>query len=88
MRYEYDSEKSRSNKIKHGIDFEEAQALWEDTKRLQAPIMQPGEKRYLVIGAIGETRWTAIITYRGETVRIISVRRARAEEVKRYETGN
>ena len=88
MRYEYDPAKSQNNKSKHGIDFEEAQELWNDDKRLQAPVMRPGEKRYLVIGTIGEKRWTAIITYRGETIRIISVRRARMEEVQRYETEN
>jgi len=85
MKFEYDPAKSESNKAKHGIDFEEAQALWRDVDRLEAPIVRPGEKRYLLIGLIDALHWTAIITYRDEAIRIISVRRSRHDEVKRYE---
>jgi len=85
MDFEYDPNKSVSNKEKHGIDFEEAKALWKDVARLEARILRPGEKRYLLIGLIGSIHWTAIITYRGEAVRIISVRRSRRDEVMHYE---
>ena len=85
MKVEYDPNKSATNKIKHGIDFKEALALWQDADRLEARILRPGEKRSLLVGLIGSLHWTAIITYRGETVRIISVRRSRHDEVERYE---
>ena len=85
MKFEYDPAKSESNKAKHGIDFEEAQALWRDVERLEARIVRPGEKRYLLVGLIDALHWTAIITYRLGAVRIISVRRARHDEVERYE---
>ena len=85
MRFEYDPAKSAGNKAKHGIDFEEAQALWKDVERLEARIMRPGEKRHLLVGLIGSLHWTAIFTYRGEVARIISVRRSRRDEVERYE---
>jgi len=85
MRFVYDPAKSESNKTKHGIDFEEARTLWNDVDRLEARILHPGEKRYLLVGLIDGLHWTAIITYRGETVRIISVRRSRHDEVLRYE---
>ena len=85
MKFEYDPVKSAGNKAKHGIDFEEAKALWKDEDRLEAMILRPGEKRYLLVGLIGSLHWTAIITYRGEAVRIISVRHARHDEVERYE---
>ena len=85
MKFEYDPAKSENNKAKHGIDFEEAQALWKDIGRLEAPILRPGEQRYLLVGLIDSLYWTAIITYRGEVVRIISVRRSRHDEVERYE---
>ncbi|GFH63375.1 MAG: BrnT family toxin [Candidatus Desulfovibrio kirbyi] len=85
MKFEYDPAKSLSNKTKHGIDFEEAKALWNDVDRLEALILRPGEKRYLLVGLIDSHHWTAIITYRGEAVRIISVRRSQNDEVKRYE---
>ena len=85
MRFEYDPAKSMGNKAKHGIDFDEAQALWKDEDRLEAMIMRPGEKRCLLVGLIDSLHWTAIITYRGEVARIISVRRSRHDEVERYE---
>lgn len=85
MIFEYDYNKSQSNKEKHGLDFEEAKALWHDEHRLEAPITRLGEERYLVIGCVWGKFWTAVITYRKEAVRIISVRRARPEEVKHYE---
>jgi len=85
MKFEYDPAKSVGNKAKHGIDFEEAKALWQDVERLEAIILRPGEKRYLLVALIGSYHWTAIITYRGEVVRIISVRRSRHDEVERYE---
>jgi len=85
MHFEYDPAKSESNKVKHGIGFEEARALWNDVDRLEARILRPGEQRYLLVGLVGGLHWTAIITYRGEGVRIISVRRSRHDEVERYE---
>jgi len=76
--FEFDERKSRINKLKHGIDFVEAQAIWLDkhVKRVRAD--HPVETRFLVIGSIGSKHWTAVITYRGDCVRLISVRRSRA----------
>ena len=82
--FEFDERKSRINKLKHGIDFVEAQALWLDeaVKRVKAD--HPAEKRFLVIGSIASKHWTAGITYRGDCVRLISARRSRAEEIEEY----
>ena len=85
MDFEYDPEKSRRNREKHGIDFDEAQALWDDPELLEIPARTVDEPRYLVIGRIGGRHWSAVITYRDERVRLISVRRARSEEVALYE---
>lgn len=85
MKYEYDPNKSFANREKHGIDFEEAKALWQDVDVLQVRVNRPGEERYIIIGRIGGKHWTAVITYRGTYIRIISVRRARKEEVTLYE---
>jgi uncharacterized DUF497 family protein len=84
MRFEFDSKKSAANKAKHGIDFIEAQAIFGDPDRLEIPARTVDEPRYQVIGRIGETIWSAFITYRNENIRIISVRRARSEEEARY----
>jgi uncharacterized protein len=86
MVFEYDPVKSESNRIKHGIDFLEAQALWSDPMLLEIPAKTTDEPRYLVIGLLGDKHWSAVMTYRGDKIRLISVRRARAEEVALYES--
>lgn len=86
MPFEYDPKKRQSNREKHGIDFEEAQALWADIDRLEIPAKPLDEPRYLVVGKIGGKYWSAAITYRGENVRIISVWRSRDEEIELYES--
>jgi len=86
MRFEYDSEKSDSNKEKHGIDFSAAQALWYDPDYIEIPALTADEARFLVIGKIDGKHWSGVITYRGESVRIISVRRSRKEEIDVYES--
>lgn len=85
MLFEYDPSKSVANKAKHGIDFEEAKALWADPWLLEVPAKTEGEPRFLVIGQIDGRHWAAIWTPRGAAVRIISVRRARKEEIGYYE---
>ena len=86
MPFEYDSQKSQSNSRKHGINFDEAQSIWDDENRLEIPARITDEPRYLVIGIIEGKFWSAVITYRGENVRIISVRRSRDEEIELYES--
>ena len=83
--FEFDPAKSKENLAKHGIDFVQAQALWLDLKLVEIPARTSGEPRWLVVGRIGEGHWSAVITYREDTIRIISVRRARREEVRIYE---
>lgn len=85
MAFEFDERKSRANKAKHGIDFVEAQALWLDEELVEAPTRSAGEERFLVVGQMGDRHWSAFVTYRGENIRLISVRRSRPEEVAIYE---
>jgi uncharacterized DUF497 family protein len=84
--FEFDIAKSESNLAKHGIDFVEAQGLWNDPMLLEIPAKTDDKPRYLVIGQIDGKHWSAVITYRGVNVRLISVRRARTEEVALYES--
>jgi uncharacterized protein len=86
MNFEFNPKKSDSNKNKHGIDFIEAQELWNDIDLLEIPAKTTDELRFLVIGKIDENYWTGIITYRNDNIRIISVRRARNEEIELYES--
>ena len=86
MEFEFDPRKSAVNKRKHGIDFVEAQALWDDEDLIEVPARTTDERRFLVIGRIAEKHWSGVITYRDDTIRIISVRRSRKEEVEIYES--
>ena len=86
MEFEFDPHKSEANKLKHGIDFVEAQALWNDPELIEVPARTVDKPRHLVVGRIGETHWSGIIAYRGERVRIISVRPSRKEEIEIYES--
>ena len=82
--FEFDERKSILNKAKHGIDFVEAQAIWDDVDRMEIPARSLDEPRHQVIGRIREEIWSVFITYRNEKIRIISARRARADEKARY----
>ena len=88
MGFEYDPKKSAENKRKHGIDFEEAQALWLDAARAEIPARVTDESRWLVIGQIAGNHWSAVITRRNDDIRLISVRRSRDEEVAIYESAS
>jgi hypothetical protein len=84
MEFEFDPEKSSSNKEKHGIDFFEAQELWGDPRHVLVPARSTSENRYAVIGMTQGKIWTCIFTEREENLRIISARRARHGEEQAY----
>jgi uncharacterized DUF497 family protein len=84
--FEFDEEKSLINKRKHGIDFLEAQEIWEDNDRLIIPARTNDEPRFLIIGKFRKKLWSAIFTIRNENIRIISVRRSRKDEIDIYES--
>lgn len=85
MEFEYDPQKSARNLAKHGIDFEQAQLLWCGTTVTLPSLADCGEARFVVLGMIDGKHWSAVVTYRGENVRIISVRRSRAKEAEYYD---
>jgi uncharacterized protein len=86
MGFEYDSNKSAENRRKHSIDFDEAQELWADSGLVEIPARTTDEPRWLLVGKIDQKYWSAVITRRGENIRLISVRRSRDEEVAIYES--
>lgn len=85
MKFEFDPVKSKTNKSKHGLDFKEAQVLWEDVDVIEIRVKTTEEERYVVIGKIKDKHWTCVITYRKDKIRIISIRRSRESEVSIYE---
>ena len=86
LAFEYHEPKSQANFAEYGIDFVEAQRLWNDPDLLEIPAKTEDEARFLIIGQIDEVHWSAVITYRRAHIRIISVRRSRTEEVALYES--
>ena len=84
--FEFDETKNQANLKKHGIDFIDAQLLWNDPRLLEIPAKTEDEPRYLIVGVINNKHWSAVITYRGANVRLVSVRRSRTEEVALYES--
>jgi uncharacterized DUF497 family protein len=85
MRFEFDPRKSANNKLKHGIDFIEAQSLW----AVRAVVLKSdrsSEVRYARIATQADGKlWTAIYTHRDENGRIISVRPASRGDRRIYE---
>ena len=85
MDFAFDPAKSPANLREHGIDFLAAQGLWRDTSLLEIPARTNNEERFLVIARHLGKHWSAVITYRQQVIRLISVRRSRPEEVQLYE---
>ena len=79
MEFEYDINKSKTNKEKHGINFEEAKAVWLSSNAVM-PAITRGEKRFMIIGRIGQGTYSCIFTLRKGKIRIISCRKARDKE--------
>ena len=85
-KFEFDQSKSELNLDKHGIDFNEAKVLWNDPYLVEIPANTQDEPRHIVIAKLNGKHWSGVITYRGDNIRIISVRRSRKEEVNLYES--
>lgn len=85
MKFVFDPAKSTANRAKHGMDFEDAQRLWDDDYLLEAAARTTDEPRFVIIAKLNGKHWCAVWTPVGDAVRIISVRRARKEEIAAYE---
>jgi uncharacterized DUF497 family protein len=85
MGYEFDEAKSAPNKVKHGLDFSEAQKLWRDEDAVELPARSDKEERKMLIAKSKGKIWSAIFTERVDRIRIISVRRAHTNEEALYE---
>ena len=85
MHFGYDPAKSEANAEKHGIDFEEAQTLWDDPHLLTFSLQCKEESRWALLARYAGAVWFAVYTMRGEATRIIGVRRAIKGEVGLYD---
>ncbi len=86
MLFEFDEKKSVANKSKHGIDFIDGQNIWNDPERVEIPVREMDESRFMAIGLIRKEIWSAIYTFRNQNICIISVRKARDNEKEIYES--
>ena len=86
MEFEFDPRKSELNKSKHGIDFKDAQDLWNDPDGIGFPARSDDEDRFALLAKLNDKLWVAFFTYRGGKIRIISTRRARTNERQLYES--
>lgn len=84
MIFEFDPGKSAANKQKHGIDFEEAQSLWLEYRRVEIYARTIGEPRKILIAQLNDEIWSAIFTLRNDAIRLISVRKSRKNEKEIY----
>ncbi len=86
MEFGFDPDKSAANKEKHGLDFVQARGIWADEDRALVPLIFSDEDWFMMIGEIGDKLWSAVFTWSGLRIRIISVCRARDDERQNYES--
>lgn len=86
MRYEWDEGKRRANMAKHGVDFERVSGFdWHSAIAFVDDREDYGELREIAIGFIGVRLHVLALTRRAsDTIRVIMLRKATANEAKRY----
>ncbi|OGT41057.1 MAG: hypothetical protein A3F42_03835 [Gammaproteobacteria bacterium RIFCSPHIGHO2_12_FULL_37_34] len=83
--FEWDENKRKFNLEKHGIDFIDAIAIFDDPDRIEFENSRKGETRFQTIGMVHDTALFLVYTLRGKKKRMISVRRASKNERKTYD---
>lgn len=92
IEFEWDERKNQANRKKHGIWFEEAEQVFNDTQAIMFFDQEhsKGEDRFILLGISGSARFLVVVyceRRKGKLIRIISARKATKTEVKRYEKG-
>ena len=83
--YEWDDAKNQTNLAKHGIDFDDAKMVFETPITEEDDLRRDyGELRTIAYGLLGDEVIAVVYTWRNNTRRIISARRARRDERRRY----
>lgn len=85
MLIEFDTAKDRANRAKHGISLAAAESFeWDSAVIDPDTRFEYGEERFQGLGLIGNRVHTVVFTVRGDSIRIISLRKANKREEKRY----
>lgn len=85
MNITWDPAKNRTNQRKHGISFDDAEAVFQDPDRIDDyDDREYGEERWIVIGQVNSVIIYGIYTIRYGGIRLISARKATSHEQTRY----
>lgn len=86
MDFEWDAAKAGANEAKHGVPFDVASRVFDDASCvvLEDARQDYGEERFVALGMIGGRIYMVAFTWRDETCRIISARKANGREIRRY----
>jgi uncharacterized DUF497 family protein len=87
MGFDWDPAKNATNRRKHGIEFHEATAVFEDPNQVEWLCSDPedDEERFMKVGRVGWRLLAVVYTERGDTTRLISARKASKRERQRYD---
>ena len=88
MGFEWDPQKNKANRLKHGISFADAVGVLEDgfAITIRDEESDPTEHRFVTVGMDSLARVLVVVyTYRGDNIRIISARLAERHERRQYE---
>lgn len=85
LNFEWDEDKNRINREKHGISFETAAFVFRDEYYIEMYDFEHSidEDRYIAIGMVGDLLFV-VFTERGENIRLISARLATESERRLY----
>ncbi len=92
IEFNWDEHKNQINRKKHGVWFEEAQQVFDDTRAIMFidEDHSDDQYRFILLGLSGSARILVVVyceRRKGQLIRIISARKATKKEVKRYEKG-
>jgi uncharacterized protein len=88
LAFEWDERKANANLAKHGVGFAEAATVFADPLSLTIPdpAHSASEDRFVILGLSHQNRLVVVVfTERGDTIRVISARRATKKERRTYE---
>ncbi|HEY7806983.1 MAG TPA: BrnT family toxin [Croceibacterium sp.] len=87
MEFEFDPAKDEANRFKHGLRLAFGKRVFEAEDHVILPSLrdEDAEERYKTIGLVDGKLYTVVHTWRGDVVRIISVRRSNASERRDYD---
>jgi len=86
MEFKWDPAKDEANRFKHGLRLAFGRKVFDDPEHIISASIRPidGEDRNKAVGMVEGKLYTAVHVWRGEAIRLISVRRSNASEQRDY----